>query len=41
MLNCFNTLYQFSNTDFSVVLEYTEVEKRVIAILPKMSTHEM
>lgn len=34
-------LCQFSNVDFSILLDYLEVAKRVIVILPKMPTHEM
>ena len=42
MLNCaLITLCQFSNVDFSILLDYIEVAKRVIVILPKMSTHKM
>lgn len=35
------TLCHFLNVDFSVVLDYTEVTKRVIAILAKMSLCKM
>lgn len=34
-------LCQFSNVGFSILLDYIEVAKRVIVILPKTSTHEM